>query len=68
MRRNFHNIHTLKVSPYVDFDEDDNFGYLAIQLCKYTLEEYIQEHLPDDCAERNLVLKKLVKEVLCSLQ
>ncbi|XP_067257452.1 probable serine/threonine-protein kinase irlE [Chanodichthys erythropterus] len=53
---------------YVDFAEDDHFGYLALQLCEYTLEEYIQEHLPDDSAERSLVLKKLVKEVLCSLQ
>ncbi|ROL47961.1 Serine/threonine-protein kinase/endoribonuclease IRE1 [Anabarilius grahami] len=53
---------------YVDFAEDDHFGYLALQLCEYTLEQYIQEHLPDDCAERSLVLKKLVKEVLCSLQ
>ncbi|KAL0187730.1 hypothetical protein M9458_014829, partial [Cirrhinus mrigala] len=53
---------------YVDFAEDDNFGYLVLQLCEYTLEEYIQDHLPDDSAERTLVLKKLVKEVLCSLQ
>ncbi|KAK9972481.1 hypothetical protein ABG768_025785 [Culter alburnus] len=53
---------------YVDFAEDYNFGYLALQLCEYTLEEYIQEHLPDDNTERILVLKKLVKEVLCSLQ
>ncbi|XP_073692989.1 uncharacterized protein [Garra rufa] len=53
---------------YVDFTEDDNFGYLVLQLCEYTLEEYIQKHLPDDSAERTLVLKKLVKEVLCSLQ
>ncbi|XP_073691677.1 uncharacterized protein [Garra rufa] len=53
---------------YVDFAEDENFGYLVLQLCEYTLEEYIQDHLPDDSAERYLVLKKLVKEVLCSLQ
>uniref|UniRef100_A0A673L4S8 Probable serine/threonine-protein kinase irlB n=1 Tax=Sinocyclocheilus rhinocerous TaxID=307959 RepID=A0A673L4S8_9TELE len=53
---------------YVDFAEDDNFGYLVLQLCEYTLEEYIQDHLPDDSAERSLVLKMLVKEVLCSLQ
>ncbi|KAK2914375.1 hypothetical protein Q8A67_002774 [Cirrhinus molitorella] len=53
---------------YVDFIEDAYFGYLVLQLCEYTLEEYIQDHLPDDSAERSLVLKKLVKEVLCSLQ
>uniref|UniRef100_A0A8C2KQQ0 Protein kinase domain-containing protein n=1 Tax=Cyprinus carpio TaxID=7962 RepID=A0A8C2KQQ0_CYPCA len=53
---------------YVDFAEDTHFGYLVLQLCEYTLEEYIQDHLPDVSAERYLVLKKLVKEVLCSLQ
>ncbi|XP_056318965.1 uncharacterized protein LOC130233010 [Danio aesculapii] len=53
---------------YVDFAEDDNFGYLVLQLCEYTLEEYIQDHLPEDKDEKTLVLEKLVKEVLCSLQ
>ncbi len=53
---------------YVDFAEDMNFGYLVLQLCEYTLEEYIQAHLPDDSTERSSVLKKLVKEVLFSLQ
>uniref|UniRef100_A0A673KWG1 Probable serine/threonine-protein kinase irlB n=2 Tax=Sinocyclocheilus rhinocerous TaxID=307959 RepID=A0A673KWG1_9TELE len=53
---------------YVDFAEDTHFGYLVLHLCEYTLEEYIQDHLPDESAERSLVLKKLVKEVLCSLQ
>ncbi|XP_056318409.1 serine/threonine-protein kinase/endoribonuclease IRE1 [Danio aesculapii] len=53
---------------YVDFAEDAHFGYLVLQLCEYTLEEYIQDHLPEDEDERTSVLKKLVKEVLCSLQ
>ncbi|KAK7175863.1 hypothetical protein R3I93_000201 [Phoxinus phoxinus] len=53
---------------YVDFAEDEHFGYLVLQLCEYTLEEYIQEYLPDDNTERSLVLKNLVNEVLRSLQ
>ncbi|XP_058250787.1 uncharacterized protein LOC131356051 isoform X1 [Hemibagrus wyckioides] len=52
---------------YVDFAEDDNFGYLALQLCEYTVEEYIQDHLPEDTSQQLQVLKKIVKEVLYSL-
>ncbi|XP_060791220.1 uncharacterized protein LOC132895057 [Neoarius graeffei] len=53
---------------YVDFAEDDKFGYLVLQLCEYTLEEYIQNHLPEDRSLQLQVLKKIVKEVLCSLK
>ncbi|KAG7330133.1 hypothetical protein KOW79_006355 [Hemibagrus wyckioides] len=52
---------------YVDFAEDKKFGYLALQLCEYTVEEYIQDHLPEDTSQQLQVLKKIVKEVLYSL-
>ncbi|KAM9500543.1 uncharacterized protein Hap1MRO34_003968 isoform 1-T2 [Clarias gariepinus] len=56
------------IIQYVDFAEDDTFGYLVLQLCEYTLEEYIQDHLPEDSFQQQQVLKNIVKEVLCSLK
>ncbi|XP_062398587.1 uncharacterized protein LOC134088580 [Sardina pilchardus] len=56
---------------YVDFVEDENFGYLALQLCEYTLEEYIQpdnQLLPENHQEKMDILKTKVKEVLHSLE
>ncbi|CAL8366236.1 unnamed protein product [Boreogadus saida] len=46
---------------YMDFAEDENFGYLALQLCECTLEEFLRDEVPD---ERK---RKLVEEVLSSL-
>ncbi|XP_063756699.1 coiled-coil domain-containing protein 149-A isoform X1 [Eleginops maclovinus] len=47
---------------YIDQSADDNFGYLGLQLCEYTLEEYIKTH--DDDGLR----KKLAYQVLDSLK
>uniref|UniRef100_A0A674DA65 Serine/threonine-protein kinase/endoribonuclease IRE1a-like n=1 Tax=Salmo trutta TaxID=8032 RepID=A0A674DA65_SALTR len=49
---------------YVDFAEDTIFGYLVLQLCEYTLDEYIKDHLPKDNPH---VLKEIVHDVLSSL-
>ncbi|XP_076580477.1 serine/threonine-protein kinase/endoribonuclease IRE1-like isoform X1 [Chaetodon auriga] len=47
---------------YIDFEEDENFGYLCLQLCEYNLEEYIRED------KGGLLREKLVKQVLKSLK
>jgi len=48
---------------YIDAVEDQNFGYLGLQLCEYTLEEYIR----DGCCDL-LMRRKLVYEFLDSLR
>lgn len=48
---------------YVDFTEDKHFGYLNLQLCEYTLEEYIERETLTQCFK-----KKLVSELLYSLK
>ncbi|XP_056156284.1 serine/threonine-protein kinase/endoribonuclease IRE1-like [Lampris incognitus] len=51
---------------YFDMAEDENFGYLALQLCEYTLEEYVEMEFPKDTF--TLLKKDLVNQILTSLQ
>uniref|UniRef100_A0A8C5FWX2 Protein kinase domain-containing protein n=1 Tax=Gadus morhua TaxID=8049 RepID=A0A8C5FWX2_GADMO len=46
---------------YMDYAKDNNFGYLALQLCECTLEEFLKHDLTEEGK------RKLIKEVLISL-
>ncbi|KAK7909721.1 hypothetical protein WMY93_014405 [Mugilogobius chulae] len=47
---------------YIDNAEDVNFGYLALQLCEYTLEEYLKDK------NNSLHKESLVRQFLDSLK
>lgn len=50
---------------YVDAAEDEKFGYLALQLCEYTLKEYVINTKANN--DSGLLVKRLVYDILRGL-
>ena len=56
---------SLYIVRYVDSTEDEHFGYIALQLCEYSLDEYLSDRVPE---RSELMLKRMAQEVLMGLQ
>ncbi|XP_051744298.1 uncharacterized protein LOC127509541 isoform X3 [Ctenopharyngodon idella] len=53
---------------YVTFVADEDFYYLANQLCEYDLEDYMKELRQQERNDKENILRKIVKEMLLGLQ
>lgn len=53
---------------YVDLAEDEDFYYLALQLCEYDLEDYMENLRLQEQKVKDDALRKIVKEMLLGLQ
>ena len=51
---------SLHVVQYVDSTSDKNFGYIAMQLCEFNLEEYIKVRQPAD-SERKRIAREFLE-------
>ncbi|XP_057201673.1 probable serine/threonine-protein kinase irlF [Triplophysa rosa] len=63
------NLESKNIVRYVDFAEDDDFYYLALQLCECDLESYMEDlRKPEHKDKKDAALKKIVKDVLIGLR
>ncbi|XP_051988296.1 serine/threonine-protein kinase/endoribonuclease ire-1-like [Xyrauchen texanus] len=53
---------------YVDLEEDEDFYYLALQLCDYDLVDYMDDLRQQEEPDRGIALKRVVSELLHGLK
>lgn len=62
------NLESKNIVRYVDFAEDDNFYYLALQLCECDLEGHMKDLNNQKHENKDTALKKIVGDVLLGLR
>ncbi|XP_043084607.1 serine/threonine-protein kinase/endoribonuclease IRE1-like [Puntigrus tetrazona] len=62
------NLESKNIVRYVDLAEDEDFYYLALQLCEYDMEDYMKNLLQEEQEGKDAALRKVVKEILLGLQ
>lgn len=62
------NLESKNIVRYVDLAEDEDFFYLALQLCEYDMEDYMENLRQEEQKDKETPRRKIVKEVLLGLQ
>ncbi|KAK2916801.1 hypothetical protein Q8A67_001175 [Cirrhinus molitorella] len=62
------NLESKNIVRYVDLAEDEDFYYLALQLCEYDMEEYMENLRQEEQKDKDTALRRIVKEILLGLQ
>ncbi len=62
------NLESKNIVRYVDLAEDEDFYYLALQLCEYDMEDYMVNLRQEEQQDKDTALRKIVKEILLGLQ
>ncbi|XP_050959304.1 probable serine/threonine-protein kinase irlF isoform X1 [Labeo rohita] len=60
------NLESKNIVRYVDLAEDEDFYYLALQLCEYDMEDYMENLRQEE--QKDKALRRIVKEILLGLQ
>ncbi|XP_016381236.1 serine/threonine-protein kinase/endoribonuclease ire-1 isoform X2 [Sinocyclocheilus rhinocerous] len=62
------NLESKNIVRYVDLAEDEDFYYLALQLCEYDMEDYMKNLRQEEQKDKEAALRKIVEEILLGLQ